>query len=181
MNYPSLESTRNTLSLSLSLYKASEYTVNYSWVSTCQGVRGGQLSDWILDTVERVGSVSTKLEIRERRAERDKCGEWGDCETCITDLGQPVPLHWGKRLSQFFFGRRQRVWWTEARQCAGAAWPPPDILGRVRRQEGVSDRPASLLLFFIAYCCIINNVSMGCRHWLYKSFSLHIQSDAANG
>lgn len=101
--------------LSLSLYKANEYTVNYTSPSTCQGVRGGQLSDWILDTVERVGSVSTKLEICERRAERDKCGEWGDCETCITDLGQPVPLHWGKRLSQFFLGRRQRVWWTEAR------------------------------------------------------------------
>lgn len=149
MNYPSLESTRNTVSLSL--YKASEYTVNYTSPSTCQGVRGGQLSDWILDTVERVGSVSTKLEICERRAERDKCGEWGDCETCITDLGQPVPLHWGKRLSQFFLGRRQRVWWTEARQCAGAAWPPPDILRRVRWQEGVSDganySTASLVLF----------------------------------
>lgn len=140
-----------SLSLSLSIYKASEYTVNYTLPSTCQGVRGGQLSDWILDTVERVGSVSTKLEICERRAERDKCGEWGDCETCITDLGQPVPLHWGKRLSQFFLGRRQRVWWTEARQCAGAAWPPPDILRRVRWQEGVSDganySTATLVLF----------------------------------
>lgn len=71
-------------------------------------------------TVERVGSVATKLGNGECRAERDKCAEWGDCETCITDLRQPQPvsLHWRKRLSQFFPESRQRVWWTEARHSA---------------------------------------------------------------